>query len=216
MPHLATLALLLFLAIPTQSTLAPQKLWWPNAERQSGTPKGLLYTPDLLTALVAGRPAEAVPPLIIEAIRDQSPIVVMWTFLDESSAKNLNRPFHASISEPRAVGAVAPLWEKQDAAELRAIDPSTRFGEVGVMAPFPRNTLQPGRLVFMYAQWPDDGTGAYRVSQVVAEVPRVGMVADELSAAPLWQEQNVSRLMRVRSVPRVVLTRAWLTGQRSR
>jgi hypothetical protein len=97
----------------------------------------------------------------------------MWTFRDGSSGKNLSRPFHASISQPSTVGAVAPLWEKQDAAELRAIDPQREFGEVGVMAAFPRNALQPGKLVFMYVQWPDDGTGANRVSQVVAEVPSI-------------------------------------------
>ena len=67
----------------------------------------------------------------------------MWTFQDQSSIKDLSRPFHASISEPRSVNAAAPLWEKQDAADLRAIDPYTRFGEVGVMAAFPATTLQP-------------------------------------------------------------------------
>ena len=132
MLHRPTITLLLALTIPAtavaQSTPSPQELWWPNADRQSGTPKGLLYTPGLLAALTAGKPPEAIPPLIVRAIREQSPILVMWTFQDESSIKGISRPYHASISEPRSVGAVAPLWEKQDAAELRAVDPSTQFG----------------------------------------------------------------------------------------
>ena len=72
------------------------------------------------------------------------------------------------------MNAAAPLWEKQDAADLRAIDPYTRFGEVGVMAAFPATTLQPGRLIFLYAELPDDGTGRIRGVQVIAEVPRPG------------------------------------------
>jgi hypothetical protein len=40
------------------------------------------------------------------------------------------------------------------------------------MAAFPRNALQPGRLIVMYAQRPDDGTGRIDAVQVFAELPR--------------------------------------------
>jgi hypothetical protein len=180
MNRLATSALLLTIPLSlsaravAQSGLAPQELWWPNADRKSGTPKGLLYTPEVISALVAGKPPEGIPAHIARAIREQTPIVVMWTFQNESSVRELSRPFHLSISEPRAVNAVAPVWEKQDAADLRTIDPYTQFGDVGVMGAFPRNALQPGQLIFMYVELPDDGTGRIRVVQVLAEVPRSG------------------------------------------
>src|SRR5436190_20309756 len=43
-----------------------------------GMPFGLLYTPEVLAALVANKPPDTVPPRIVEAIRNGDAIVVMW------------------------------------------------------------------------------------------------------------------------------------------
>ena len=68
-------AVLLVLASYGQSTRSPETLWWPKAERTSGNATGLLYTPELLAALVAGKPEAAIPASIARAPKLKS---VTW------------------------------------------------------------------------------------------------------------------------------------------
>jgi hypothetical protein len=154
----------------TQIAGGPEVLWWRDGDGKPRTATGLLYSPELLAALVAGNPEKSIPTSIADAVRDQTPIVVMWTFLDSPLIKNITRPFHTMIADTTSGAVIAPLWEKQDAADLRIIDPTRQFKNIGTMAAFPQTAFQPGRVVVMYADLPQDASsGGHRKVQVFGE-----------------------------------------------
>ena len=173
MNRIAVAALLLALASTArgvaQDTLSPEVLWWRDSDGRPRTATGLLYSPELLAALVADKPKESVPPTITKAIKEQTPIVVMWTFPDGAFTKDITRPFNTRIWNTTSGANIKPLWEKQDAADLRVLDPERQFQNVGTMAAFPRAAFQAGRIVVLYAELPQDGTGRHRKVQVFGE-----------------------------------------------
>ena len=61
------------------------------------------------------------------------------------------------------------MWEKQNAADLRVIDPERQFDNVGTMAAFPRGAFQTGRIVVLYAGLPPDGIRRHGKVQVFGE-----------------------------------------------
>ena len=154
---------------PGDRGLTPETLYWRNNEGKPTRATGLLYRPELLSALIAGRARETVPDRILQAVNEQTAIVVMWT-IPTSWDEQAVGPSHARILDTTSGNNVAPLWESQDARDLRLIDPQTPFERVGVVAAFPRSAFQPGRVVVIYAPLPDNpATGANRRSQVYGE-----------------------------------------------
>jgi hypothetical protein len=141
---------------------APYVLYWPQ---KAGDPRprqsvGLLYTPELLAALISRHSTETVPARVSEAVQQQTPIVIMWTIPPNADSEPWARPFSASIVEDGdAFGGrlrIEPLWTLQNADELRELDTRTPFQEVGVMAAFPRSAFVPGRLVTIYLRLPSE------------------------------------------------------------
>jgi hypothetical protein len=90
-----------------------------------------------------------------EAIRQQTPIVVLWTIPPNANSGPWPRPFSAVIVENGGMSCgtlprVEPVWADQRADDLRQLDPMTPFDDVGVMAAFPRSAFVPGRFVNIY------------------------------------------------------------------
>jgi hypothetical protein len=154
----------------------PQTIFWPQPPGSPSppTPVGLLYTPELLAAL-ATRSAASVTARIEQAIREQTPIVVLWTIPPPANSEPWPRPFSTVIVEPHGDSfgfpspgsgvRVEPLWVEQHAEDLRQLDRRTEFGEVGVMAAYPRHAFVPGRLITIYRHMPRElgrGTGVQR------------------------------------------------------
>lgn len=151
-------------------------IYWPrNPDTLRTRPQrevGLLYTPELLAAL-AQRAPDSVTPRIATAIRDQTPIVVMWTFPPGLVLEGLTRPFSVVITEQGSSWGwprTEPLWVRQDANDLRMLDPRMPDGEVGVMAAFPRSAFVPGYIVSLYADLPAYRAGQHRGVQVFGRI----------------------------------------------
>jgi hypothetical protein len=153
----------------------PYVVYWPGAspaERKNPTEIGLLYTPELLGTLVR-KARGAVPSRVNDAIRQQTPIVVLWAIPPIAGTPPFERPFSAVIVERgdySAVPRVEPLWVEQHAEDLRQLDPERSFREVGVMAAFPRSAFVPGRSVIIYRVLPPTepggGSGVQRFGRI--------------------------------------------------
>lgn len=149
-----TLIALLSLAPPLANAggAGPMSLYWKNA---SGTvtrpePIGLLYTPEVLAQLAADRPQDAVSTRIRDAVRDRTPIVVMWSLPTSPEFGSFPRPYRLAIVDQGGDirgKHVDPLWSDQQADDLRQLDQGTRFEEVGAIAAFPLVAFRRGRLV---------------------------------------------------------------------
>jgi hypothetical protein len=170
---LAVALLVTVTAAPTAGTAPgphgpePYVLLWPDTHQsprpvERRTEVGLVYAPDVLATLVARRSQDAVAPRILEAIRERTPIVVMWEFPTAPAEPQAQRPYRVRIAEraQEEASALAPLWIQQDAAGLQELDsrlsteivrPGSGVG-VGAMAAFPREAFVPGRLVHLESQ----------------------------------------------------------------
>jgi hypothetical protein len=154
--------------------LTPEILHWRNSDGTPNRATGLLYRPELLAALSAGQPRENISVRILQAVEQQTPIVVMWTI--PPGPGELVGPSHMIISDTTSGSNVPPIWEAQDARDLRAVDPRTPFQQVGIVAAFPRSAFQPGRVVIIYAPLPDNpATGGHRRKQVFGEFQETRM-----------------------------------------
>jgi hypothetical protein len=140
--------------VDAQNQVAPDPyvIYHPNP-LGTNTAIGWLYTPELLTELARRQPPDAVSPRILDAIKRELAIVVMWTIPPTAGEEPWPRPFQVAITDPgRAPGGerIDPVWIVQNAADLQALDPRTTFGEVGAMAAFHRAAFKPGRWIFIY------------------------------------------------------------------
>ena len=153
-----------------RSGLSAEVLYWRNSDGKPIRATGLLYRPELLAALIAGRPREAVPERISQAVEQQTPILVMWTIPSGPALEDSIGPFHARICDTTSGQSVPPAWEIQDAGDLRLIDPQASFDQVGVVAAFPRSAFQAGRVAVIYRELRDNAaTGSHRRVQVFGE-----------------------------------------------
>ena len=154
----------------------PQAIFWPQPadNRSPPTLVGLLYTPEVLAVLAADSSA-SVSARIDRAIREQTPIVVLWTMPPPANSEPWPRPFSTVIIDspgdsfafpsPGQGVRIEPLWVEQHADDLRQLDRRTEFVEVGIMAGYPRSAFVPGRLVTIYRRLPRElgrGTGVQR------------------------------------------------------
>jgi hypothetical protein len=141
---------------------------------------GLVYTPDVLSALAARHPADAVPPRIAEAIGRRTPIVVMWEFLRVPHRSEPQRPYQLRILEQwhDRQRPHLPLWTQQDAAGLQELDPRlaapvdgpVRGAGVAVMAAFPLDAFVPGRIVHLQSQSIQMDNGMWTSANVYAGI----------------------------------------------
>jgi hypothetical protein len=151
--------------------LTPEVLYWRNGDGQPNRATGLLYRPSLLSALMAGRERKTVPSRIIQAVEQQTPIVVMWT-IPAGPTQEERGPSRLVITDTTSGNTIAPIWETQDAGDLHLLDPRTSLQDVGAVAAFPLSAFQPGRVVVIHALLPDDPvTGSHRRVQVFGHLP---------------------------------------------
>jgi hypothetical protein len=171
----ALFAILVSPAPSSPSDLVPFVL---KAESQ-GMPFGLLYTPEVLAALVANKPPDTIPRRVAEAIRNGDAIVVMWalplpppvgTSLSPRPYKIAAVNFNPAISIGTAETPwniperIEPKWIEQDAGDLAQIDMRNEFRDVGAMAAFPREVFMPGRRLYLW-QGPETQADTSRVGQ---------------------------------------------------
>jgi hypothetical protein len=142
---------------PSQGTSLPSNQ--PHtirADDQRHTAIGLVYSPELLRALVASAP-EAAGQLIAQAIDRQTPVALVWS-VPVPPEVGTPLPPYKMVIEPDARGGnrVEPIWLTHDATELARLDQQVGSRAVGAMAAFPRSALTAGRLVCLYADYPPD------------------------------------------------------------
>jgi hypothetical protein len=149
----------------TKSEAAPYAILWPHPPNhpRPHTPVGLLYTPEILAVMAEESPS-AISARIATAIREQTPIVVLWTIPPTANSEPWPRPFSTVIVDGRGdsfgypnpgMGVrIEPLWVEQHADDLRQLDRRTPFLDVGVMAAYPRAAFVSGRLVTIYRRLP--------------------------------------------------------------
>ena len=124
---------------------------------EPGPTFGLFYTPEVLAALAARHPARVVSVRINEAIRQRTPVIVMWRLPATADSPAPPRPYRMAILEragdnPTAeVQKIEPLWIEQEATDLAALDERIGREEGGAMAAFPSGSLAPGRWVYIYS-----------------------------------------------------------------
>jgi hypothetical protein len=172
MMSVATLIAVLVITLPPIANQPVGREPAPYVVKAGNVPVGLIYSVETLAALAARQPA-GVSSRIAAAIRDQTPIVVMWTIPPSPDFGLPPRPYQIAIVErnrnEQAYGNASwskPLWILQDAKELAQLDSRTQFDEVGAMAAFPPEAFAPGRKLVIYSdQRSDDGKGQH-VSRV--------------------------------------------------
>jgi hypothetical protein len=124
------------------------------------TPIGLVYTPELLRALINDRQPGSLDPRIVEAVRQQTPLVVMWA-APAPMPPEIPTPPPPSIGitdrgNPASPVRFEPLWVQHDANNLALLDERVRASEVGALAAFVRAAFAPGREVCLYSDYPPD------------------------------------------------------------
>jgi hypothetical protein len=127
-----------------------------RADDQHHTPIGLVYSPELLTALVAQSPE---PPgqHIAQVISHQTPVVLVWSVPVPQEVGTPVPPYKVVIEADAPGGnRVDPIWLAHDATELARLDRQVGSQTVGAIAAFPRSALIAGRLVCLYADYPPD------------------------------------------------------------
>ena len=151
--------------------LTPEVLRFRKSDGTPDRPTGLLYRPNVLSALIAGRAGEPVPDRIVQAIQQQTAIVVMWRIPPGGPDPDKRGLSRTIIWDPTSgKNVIEPIWQTADADDVRVIDPHTSFQEVELVAGFPLAEFQPGRYVLLYALLPDDPiTGAQRSVNVIGE-----------------------------------------------
>ena len=150
---------------------SPDVLRFWNSDGTPNRPTGLLYQPEVLAALVAERAGEPTSDRIIQAIKQQTAIVVMWRIPDGFPDSDKRGPSRTILWDSASgKNAIEPIWQATDASDLRAIDPHTSFQDIERVAAFPAAEFQPGRYVLLFAPLPDDPiTGAHRSVRVIGD-----------------------------------------------
>ena len=140
----------------------------PLKIQADGPTWGLYYPPQVLAALAAREDA-VVSPRLRSAIRQETPVVVMWNLAmgDLSAA---SRPYKLAVLESAGLIApdsmrVEPLWIDQQAADLAQLDDRLTHEDIGAVAAFPREAFAPGRWVYLYSGPHLNQDGSRRVYQ---------------------------------------------------
>ena len=148
---------LLLCASEPHSFDRPRQPPGPIPINAANAPVGWIYAVETLEGLIARRP-EATSPRIAEAVRNRTPIVVMWTIPPSPQFGPAPRPYRVSIldfaANEQAYGNPSwsePVWILQNAEELARLDSGTEFQEVGAMAAFPLEAFAAGRKVVIHS-----------------------------------------------------------------
>jgi hypothetical protein len=142
---------------PWERTPCPLKM------QADGPTWGFYYSPEVLAALAAREDA-VVSPRLRSAIRQETPVVVMWN-LAIGVLSAASRPYKLGVLESPGLVApdsmrVEPLWIDQQAADLAQLDDRLTHEDIGAVAAFPREAFAPDRWVYLYSgpQVNEDGS----------------------------------------------------------
>jgi hypothetical protein len=122
---------------------------------QAGGPTwGFYYSPQVLAALAAREDA-VVSPRLRTAIKQETPVVVMWN-LAMGMMSEATRPYKLAVLESAGLygsdpTGVQPLWIDQQAADLAQLDDRLTHKDIGAVAAFAREAFAPGRWVYLYS-----------------------------------------------------------------
>jgi hypothetical protein len=160
---------LLMLALLFSGTTQREILSWTTVETGQKPPApyairasdpqrtavGLVYTPEVLAALIGDRAPASVDPRIAEAVRQQTPIVVMWGAPTPMPPEIPTPPRPATIlisdfTNPSSPVRFEPLWLDHDAKLLSVFDERVRASEVRAVGAFVRAAFAPGRDICLY------------------------------------------------------------------
>jgi hypothetical protein len=132
----------------------------PYVLRAGRTEIGVVYMPELLAEL-AQNASGAVASRITDAIRDNTPIVVMWRMPLPAPETITTAPYKMAIVErngdPVNPDRIEPLWIQQDASGIAQLDSRISADKVAAVAAFPRSAFVHGRYVFIYVDGVSEG-----------------------------------------------------------
>jgi hypothetical protein len=147
----------IFLSTPNASEQA-QSTPGPFFVKAANLVVGLIYSPEKLEQLIASHGSDPIPRHIADAVRDRTPIVVMWSIPESPYSTPIPRPYRITILDPnrneQEYGNPSwsePLWTLQDAAGLNRLDTATQFRDVGATAAFRMEAFVPGRKIVIHS-----------------------------------------------------------------
>jgi hypothetical protein len=137
-----------------------------RAGDKARTPIGLIYSPELLASLLAKGSEGAGSAAIVDAVRQQTPVVVMWSAPVSPEMVPPPTPPRKIAIFPSGnrfgIDRIEPLWLAHDANQLAQLDPRVRPAHVGAVAAFPRDAVVAGRRICLYFELPLDETKRFR------------------------------------------------------
>ena len=121
---------------------------------------GFVYSPAVLAALVAQQPEEERPPLMVRAVAQGTPVVVMWSYpVPPEIASPPLPPWKIAVfpsGNRFGTDKIEPLWIEQDVAALGSFASNLHRPFIGAIAAFGQGALAPGRRVCLSLEWPPD------------------------------------------------------------
>ena len=139
-----------------------------RAEDQHGSVVGIIYPVEVLSLLV--REKSMLRPRLELAIRDQTPIVVMWAIPGHQHTGATSERYEVAVVErgQQVIGnphRIDPVWNEQDAGELLRLSKIDDAPEVATMAAFPAKAFVAGRQLIVYCQEPARPDGTIRTHE---------------------------------------------------
>jgi hypothetical protein len=121
---------------------------------------GFIYNPALLADLLAQNAGEQRPPLLVKAVNQQTPVVVMWSEPVPPEVGPPPLPPWKIVILPSGnlfgTDKIEPLWIEQDVTALAPLASNLRRPFIGAIAAFPQDALAKGRRICLYVEYPPD------------------------------------------------------------
>ncbi len=121
---------------------------------------GFIYNPAFLADLLAQKPEEQRPPLLVKAVNQQTPVVVMWSEPVPPEVGPPPLPPWKIVLLPSGnlfgTDKIEPLWIEHDVAAAAPLVSNLRRPFIGAIAAFPQDALAKGRRLCLYVEYPPD------------------------------------------------------------
>jgi hypothetical protein len=135
----------------------------PYTIRLNDRPKtsiGFIYSPQLLANLLAQNADQQAPPLLVEAVKRQTSVVVMWSEPVPPEVGPPPLPPWEIVILPSGnlfgTDKIEPLWIEHDVTALLPLASNSRRPFIGAIAAFPQDALVRGRSICLYLKYPPD------------------------------------------------------------
>lgn len=121
---------------------------------------GYIYKPGLLAEVLAQQPEDQRSPLLVRAVNQQTPVVVMWSEPVPAEVGPPPLPPWKIVLLPSGnlfgTDKIEPLWIEHDVAAAAPIASDLRRPFIGAIAAFPGDALSKGRRLCLYVEYPPD------------------------------------------------------------